>query len=314
MKTLKDKYAKEVRRIADDPIGLEAIGELLGLELKKHEQLQNDPVVAILMPSYSDPKQRTMDSIREVMNYTQKFCSSYRDPIRGSSVVHWVRNDMYTELLKRDAPHTHVLYADSDMIYERDYLVRMLRHDADIVCAAYTVRSDPPIPNVHLVNKKTGEARRVLSWMQRGVRVDGVLASAEDSDETITGGTGLMLIKHHVFPALTEMYASCAYEKSLWGLTDDQIAPVEAIRRRCIEKSRNGYWFQFLPRLAGYAETGEDTSFCLKAALCGFKVVVDTSIKPKHIGEYAYSYDDFEAFQPQEISKAITAGEYEARQ
>lgn len=38
---------------------------------------------------------------------------------------------------------------------------------------------------------------------------------------------------------------------------------------------------------------GEDFSFCRRARACGFKVMLDASIKLKHIGLRGYSWDDF---------------------
>lgn len=40
-------------------------------------------------------------------------------------------------------------------------------------------------------------------------------------------------------------------------------------------------------------EVGEDVAFCLKARTAGYKIWVDSTINLKHMGEHAYSREDF---------------------
>lgn len=289
----------------DDPEGLQVVGKRLGLELKRNDDLTGQPVVAVLVASNRDIHQNMMDARTRLLMYSKQFCTVFAEPIMGSSLVSWVRNDLVAGLYSTRKKFTHVLFIDDDMTFEPDSLVKMLRHEADVVGALYTCRSDPPTLNVHLMNTRTTEARRLVSLEQPGIAIDsGGLGVAKNSADTLTVGTGFMLIKREVLDRVGEQYVNCEYEKDLWKLTDEQIAPIAAARRDGVSKTGNAYWFQLLPRLCGYAESGEDTSFCLKAAMCGFKVAVDTSIRPGHIGEYTYSYDDFLQYQSEQIAKA----------
>lgn len=43
-----------------------------------------------------------------------------------------------------------------------------------------------------------------------------------------------------------------------------------------------------------YCYYGEDYSFCRRASKCGYKIMADTSIRLKHIGSYAYQWEDVE--------------------
>lgn len=302
---------QQAKQMLEDPAWREAIGQALGVEIGWKDDLKNEAIVAVLTPTHRGLEEMTRDAMARMLNYSKHFCKVFTQPIMGSSLVSWVRNDMLAALLVSGKPFTHVLWIDDDMDFEPDVLVRMLAHDADVVGAVYTVRSDPPRPNVHLMNRATGEARRVLDFDQPGVVVDdNGLMRARSEEDTLTCGTGLMLVKREVVEAVGQFYVDCAYERQLWNLTDEQVAAKVAYRRERVEKTKNAYWFQLLPRFNGYAETGEDTSFCLKSALCGKTVVVDTKLRPQHVGKYTYGWDDYLPFQREEIEKARRNGSY----
>jgi hypothetical protein len=299
----REKIRRQLQRHLDDPIGREELGKLLGLELKAHEELQDQPIVAVLVPSYKSMHPMMLDARTRLLHYSKQFCTLFCEPIRGSSVVHWVRNDMLKPLYKEQRKFTHVLWIDDDMTFEPDVLVKLLRHDKDVIGVNYVTRSDPPKPNVHLVELTSHRATRLLAWDHRGVSRDGDLICAGSDDHTLTAGTGLMLVKREVLDRVGQMYPECEYEQKFYGLSGDRLAALQAERRQACVETGNYFWFQFLPRLCGFGESGEDTSFCIKAAMCGFKVWVDTAIQPGHMGEYAYSYSDYLPYQADEMRK-----------
>lgn len=297
----RQKLARQFERLLDDPVGIEIVANRLGVNFnpqvhnKELEVKEAQTSVAVLVPSHRELKQNMMDCRwRMLMASKQAGINVFAEPIRGSSVVSWVRNDMVADLYRTGKKFTHVLFLDDDMTFEPDTLIRMLKQDADVLGTLYTVRSDPPKPNVHVMNIKTTDAKRIYRLNSKDVAIDDKgLMSATDPDSTITAGTGVMLIKKEVLDRVSKMYDECEYEKLLYNLTDEQMAPIIKDRKEKGAETGNHYWFQFLPRLCGFGESGEDTSFCLKAALCGFKVRIDSTIQPGHIGEYTYHYDDF---------------------
>lgn len=60
----------------------------------------------------------------------------------SSSILACSRNDLAAEALRTDC--THMLCIDSDMRFPKDALVRLLRHDKDIVGINYSTRKVPP--------------------------------------------------------------------------------------------------------------------------------------------------------------------------
>ena len=60
----------------------------------------------------------------------------------SSSILSCSRNDLAAEAVKSGA--THILCIDSDMRFPKDALLRLLRHDADIVGINYSTRKVPP--------------------------------------------------------------------------------------------------------------------------------------------------------------------------
>lgn len=291
--TERAKLSRYFEKLLDDPLGKEIVGQRLGLELHEHKDLKDKPIVAVLVPSYKSLHPNMLDARTRMLMYSKQFCTVFSEPIRGSSIVHWVRNDMLAPLFKEKRHFTHVLWIDDDMVFEKDVLVKMLQHDKDVVGANYVTRSDPPRPNVHLVSLTKSEARRVLDWKQDGIKHKGSMICAEHKEDTLAAGTGLMLIKREVLEAVGQMYIDAAYEKLVYGLNEEQIAKLKVARQQGCDETGNYWWFDFLPRLSGAGQMGEDTSFCVKAAMCGFTVWVDTAIQPGHMGEYAYSYRDF---------------------
>lgn len=309
------QYQKWMKRMCDDPTGREVIGESLGLQIKKVDGPEGKYAVAVLVPSYRGLHPKMMDSSTAMIRYAQKFFTVMSEPVQGSSLISWVRNDMYARLLKSGKPFTHVLYMDDDMVMENDYLVRMIERQRDVVGCVYTHRTDPPVPNMHLVELETCVARRVLDWkVQRGIALDDGMISAENPKSTLAVGTGLLLVKKEVMDRVGEFYRNCEYEAKLWNLSEEQTLRARQKRSEACEATGNSFWFQLLARMDGWGESGEDSSFSIKAAMCGFKVYVDTTIQPGHVGEYTYSHADFLQFRQQEVDKATARGLYDVKE
>lgn len=303
-----------MQRMCNDPAGLKVIEESLGIQLRKVDGPTGNYAVAVLVPSYRGLHPKMQDSSAKMIRYASRFdgVSVFTEPVQGSSLISWVRNDMYAKLVKSGKPFTHILWIDDDMELKDDYLIKMLQHDKDVVGCVYTLRTDPPLPNLHLLNIHQTAGPKILDWKQKGLLLEpNGLLSAKSDDFTVSTGTGLLLVKKEVMDHVGDYYVNCSYEKKLWNLTDEQIDFARKRRMALREDVANAYWFQLLPGLSGWGELGEDASFCVKAALCGHKVYIDTTIQPGHVGEYTYSYVDFLQYKDQEVRKARARGVYE---
>ncbi len=154
------------------------------------------------------------------------------------------------------------------VVLERDTLDRMLSHKKDIVAGLCTRRIDPPEPVIRRWNETIQNYEVILKWPQgQLLEVDAV-------------GTGVILLSRQVIEDVAVAFHKEEYEMFLG----------------------NGFWFEFLKGPQGN-EWGEDVSFCWKARRLGYRIYVDTSINPGHVGEYPYGVNDYLCYQ-EEVLKA----------
>lgn len=278
--------------------GRKQVGLRLGLQIQAHQELKSKTVVQILVPSYKTAHPRMRQMAGAMIRHAKAFCEVQTPDQIGSSVVHWARNQLIAPLYQNKVMFTHVLFLDDDIAPPEDALVRLLRHEKDIVAAACTRRVDPPVPNFRMFDEKTGDYRQVVEWpMGQLIEFGGA-------------GTGMMLITRGALDKIAEAYITCAYEREFLGSSDDKVALLTEGRRKYFEETGDASWFRFLPHPEGRGEYGEDISFCRMARLCNIPVYVDTAVQPEHMGDYGYSIKDFLYFQQSEIDKGKAEGTY----
>lgn len=162
-------------------------------------------------------------------------------------------------LRRRRKDADFVLFCDDDIVVEKDTLERLLSHKKDIVAGLCTKRADPPEPVFRQWLDEIQNYGIIMEWPEgKLVEVDAT-------------GTGLLLVSRKV---------------------------IEDVAREFYPFSNNGdgFWFEFMKGPHG-AEWGEDVSFCWKARRLGFRIFVDTSVVPGHIGDYPYGVGDFLYYQ-----------------
>jgi glycosyltransferase involved in cell wall biosynthesis len=185
-----------------------------------------------------------------------------------------------------DAESKHLLFVDSDMVFEDDALLRLLKHDRDIISGLCCMRAPPYTP---VVKRRLLDGNyRVVEGLEKGrfySDIDGV-------------GAAFLLIKTKVFEALYQPYFATApinlvqdYHELLdqvrvlkksycdTGITAKNRA--DEILRLHDNKPKNR------------SMTGEDYYFCERAKEAGFDICVDASVVIGHIGEQAYTITDY---------------------
>ena len=191
-------------------------------------------------------------------------------PQVNACVIHWARNDL---LARRRKDADFVLFCDDDIVLEKDTLERLLAHKKDIVAGLCTKRVDPPEPVFRQWLDEIQNYGIILKWQEgKLVEVDAT-------------GTGLLLISQKVIEEMAQAYHPESYAE--YG---------------------DGFWFEFL-RGPQNKEWGEDVSFCWKARRLGYRLFVDTSIVPGHVGEYPYGVADYLEYQAA-VMKAGGLGAY----
>lgn len=284
---------RRVRSLLKSGEGREALRQVLGYNFLWTDDALKDgrPLVSLLVPSRTGAAPETQKAVEAMVLASRPYCILNTPPAVSQSVIHWSRNELFIRLRKSQQPADYVLLMDDDMTPPEDALVKMLSRNLDVVAASCTVRKDPPKPNFRTWVPKLFNFFTMLDWPLGTVfEVGGV-------------GTAFMLIKTTVLDAIGEYYMSCRYEKEHFGISKEHAELLEAGRREHARKTGNEWWFQFLPHPFGDGEFGEDLSFCFKARECGYKIFVDDSIWPGHVGTYEYTIADYLSYQADEIAK-----------
>ena len=244
--------------------------------------MSQKPTVAILTPCYSHLDPIMQEALLAMARNTSLEVATVYDGtrIKGSSVVHWTRNDLLTELFKSGRPFTHVLFVDSDVVVEKTTLVQLLSRKVDIVGAIYTKRQYPPQPCIYRYNPATSEYEGFtkLDDTQSLLEVDAV-------------GTGCLLLSRTAINMVGNSYLTMDHEREVFGSIIEGL-----VRSRCnkVKLTKNYWWFRFLPKLNGAEEYGEDISFCLVAQrYCQLKIYVDMAARVGHLGQYPWSIDNY---------------------
>jgi hypothetical protein len=290
---------RRVRSVLKSPEGREALRQELGYNFLFADEAMKDgrPLVSLICPTRSSPAAETNKAVDAMMRASKMHCILTPAPGVSSSVVHWARNDLLVNLRKAKQPADFVLMMDDDMTPPEDALIKLLAHDLDIVAGACTVRKDPPLPNFRVWLPELFSYRTAFEWPENElIEVGGV-------------GAAFMLVRTTVLDKVGEYYLSCRYEREHLGMNEETARRLEGGRRKQAERTGNEFWFQFLMHPWGDGEFGEDLSFCFKARECGYKIWVDTSVKPGHVGSYAYGIDDYMSYQAEVmVREAAKAG------
>lgn len=150
-----------------------------------------------------------------------------------------------------------VLWIDSDVSFHPDDVEKIRSHNLPIVGASYPMKGWP-IMTVAPLNKK-----RIIFDQKRGGLVE-VKALA----------TGFLFIKSEVFHRMKEKLNLPVCNTSFSAETIPFFKPEIWV------ENGNSYFL------------GEDFSFCYNASKCGYKIMLDSSIKLGHVGKYVYEWGD----------------------
>lgn len=147
--------------------------------------------VCIGMPSDDDIKKSTAMCLAELLWDAGHMGPAVLLADGRSSIVSKARNQVTA--LAQDKDCTHLLFLDSDMVFPRDTLRRLLAHDKPIVGATYRRRAQP-MEMMGLPRAAGGTLDIHAAPMRSGLR------------EMISIPTGVMLIDMRVFGALKRPY------------------------------------------------------------------------------------------------------------
>lgn len=137
----------------------------------------------IAVPCYEDIKQLFAESLNKLKRKLEDQEIPFEEKMTRGTMVHKARDDLARFAIS--GGFTHVLWIDSDMVFEADALERLYETGKDIVCGLYVSRHDPYPPVIF----KAIEPRVIWHdrWERELFRVAGC-------------GFGLVLMKAEVLP------------------------------------------------------------------------------------------------------------------
>ena len=110
-----------------------------------------------------------------------------RSPARG-------RNELINAAIEQGC--THILFIDDDMAYKPDALLKLLKHDKDIVSGLYLSRAYPHTPLAFdIANEEDGSAFPMY-----------LLPGKTGLHEIVAAGFGFLLVKTSIFEKLEKPY------------------------------------------------------------------------------------------------------------
>lgn len=175
--------------------------------------------------------------------------------LRGNAAIDQARNLLATRALS--GGFEELLWIDSDIGFDPDDVERLRAHDLPLVCGLYPKKGEQAVA-CHVL-PGTDE----IVFGKKGGLV-----------EILYAGTGFLLTRREVYGRIEE---ACALP-------------------RCNARFAEAVIPYFLPMIVpdgdGHWYLGEDYAFCERARQAGLRVFADTTVRLKHIGKYAYSWED----------------------
>lgn len=156
------------------------------------------------------------------------------------------RNALVEHFLKTDGDY--LLMLDSDMVFRYDCVKRLVEHELPIVSGMYMQPNPDGTTFPCMYRHTTGTDRSMGMFTTVGGDFD-----ADELIRVDAVGAGFMMVRRDVFEVVNEKIAH------------NEAAP----------------WFQEEQR--GASLCGEDFVFCMRAAECGYNIIVDTSVQAGHI-------------------------------
>jgi hypothetical protein len=201
---------------------------------------------------------------------------------KGGSRISNLRNTL-VNLFLQDTSATHLLFVDSDMVFEASDVMKMLDYEHDIMATLYPrkviswdnaaamAREHPDMPSSHLPLVAGMFATFDLLPGESHIPLDHPFPIE-------AAGTGIMLIRRSVFTRMIEAYPELTYP-----VNDDQMSTFARLDRLTA-------FFNELTGPSGHL-LGEDLSFCQRWRSIGGQIHGCAWFKIRHLGTYEYTCD-----------------------
>ena len=174
----------------------------------------------------------------------------------NESLVTKARSRM-ANFFMNNTEYERILFIDADIGFQPEDVFNLLRHDKDIVCGAYPMKSIPLRYNYNLSEPRQEEGELV--------RIENV-------------GFGFCLIKRKVFEGIQQRYGE---ELKYYPATNNSSTPPT-------EKEYHNSYHYFLEIRKDMSFLPEDFSFFERAKSVGYSSWLNSSIRLEHVGSHVY--------------------------
>ena len=201
--------------------------------------------------------------------------------VRGYSAVDAARCQMATDALATG--FEELFWIDSDIVFNPDDVEKLRRHDLPFVCAIYPKKGPRQFAANYLPgtsNLLFGSAGGLTEILYSGF---GFNYTHRSVYEDIQQKLNLPVCNQRFPKPLVPYFMPFVYDDSLeqGSGPDCRNGPEGAEHKRDQTPFPNGPWY-----------LNEDYAFCERARQCGYKIMVDTSVRLWHVGSYRYSWED----------------------
>jgi len=174
---------------------------------------------------------------------------------RGASAIDQARSVMVHDAL-RDG-FTELLWVDSDIAFEPSDVDLLLAHDEPFVCGVYPKKG----------------ARALTCHVLPGTR-ELVFGEGGGLVEILYAAGGFTLVRSSVYAAVQEKLALPTCNAQFGN-------PFVPYYQPLVKETDEGAWY-----------LAEDFAFSERARQAGFSIHADTRIRLRHIGRYAFQWED----------------------
>ncbi len=175
--------------------------------------------------------------------------------VRGYAAIDQARNQMATDAL-RDG-FEELMWVDSDVAFRPEDVERLRSHQLPIICGIYPKKG-----------------KRALSChVMPGVK-NIVFGAGGGLEELLYAATGFLLVRRQVFIDLQQ-------ELGLPNCNERFGRTVVPYFMPLLHPEPGGHWY-----------LAEDYAFSERARQCGYLIWADTTVRLRHIGSYAFSWED----------------------
>lgn len=202
--------------------------------------------------------------------------------ISNESLITRARN-FFCSLILADDTYTHLMFIDSDIVFNPQSILRMLSADKDVVSGAYPKKSiiwdrlPLVLPNTDPRNVQPKLYDYAIAW--RAVSKEGETMSINIQNgftKIDFAATGFLMIKKHVLHQLVNKMPHLKYRNDMKGY----------------ETPNNSEWFYAIFDCVIHPVTkqylSEDYAFCKRWLELGGEIWLDVTCNLTHIGTYPF--------------------------